>query len=237
MLKAQGVCRSWYRTIALENVLQQRLFLAPGPGKLVLAVREGTGNKTAMAIIPRNKSQLEHAEMIKRNGGAGPLHLVTTAPDNLEEKQTAELNQAEIPIILSPFFTKLWPQDPTNMTSKPYITVSTQNQTASWRRMQLTAPPMLQLDMSAWYTNPSGKGKQLRPSTGKIATGVTLGHVADLLETLPSRHMLHWMSLDGHVWWARSADAPKPGKGKGANDAKPGVYVNPSNGIPFPGAF
>ena len=205
----------------------------------MLAVHEGTDSKFAMAIAPRNKKQLDHAEMTKHPAmsGGGPLHLVNTASGSTEEKQAAQLDQAKIPIILNPFFTKLWPQQPTNMTNKPYITVSIANQTASWRRMQLISPPMLQLDMSVWYTNPSGKGNQMRPSTGKIATGVTLGHVADLLTTLPSRHTLHWMSLDGHARWARSADAPAPDHGGGDNDAIPGVYVNPSNGIAFPGVF
>lgn len=41
LLAAQGVCRSWYRTIALEATLQQRLFFAPGPGELILHAYEG----------------------------------------------------------------------------------------------------------------------------------------------------------------------------------------------------
>jgi hypothetical protein len=77
----------------------------------------------------------------------------------------------------------------------------------------------------------------MRPSTGNTAMGVTQGHVADLLATLPSKHRLHWMSLDGHAWWTRSADAPAPDHGGGDNDVIPGVYVNPSNGIALPGAF
>lgn len=42
LLAAQGVCRVWYRTIALEVALQQSLFFAPGPGELVLSAYEGT---------------------------------------------------------------------------------------------------------------------------------------------------------------------------------------------------
>lgn len=42
LLVAQGVCRLWYRTIAFEKDLQQRLFFASGPGKLVMAAYEGT---------------------------------------------------------------------------------------------------------------------------------------------------------------------------------------------------
>lgn len=169
--------------------------------------------------------------------GKGPSHLVDT-----EEKSAADLESAKVAMILNPFFTKLWPQDPTNMTLKPYITARTDNKAASWRRMQLTSPPILQLDMSVWYTKPNGKGNQMMPSTGKVGTGVTLGHVADLLATLPSRLTLHWMSLNGQAWWARSADAvvvPEPGQAERERGNAPmaGVYVNPSNGIAFPGAF
>ena len=35
LLVTQRVCRSWYLTSALDLQLQQRLFFAPGPGKLV----------------------------------------------------------------------------------------------------------------------------------------------------------------------------------------------------------
>ena len=41
LMKTQQVCRSWYRTVALEEKLQQRLFLAPGPGDLVFAAYKG----------------------------------------------------------------------------------------------------------------------------------------------------------------------------------------------------
>ena len=80
----------------------------------------------------------------------------------------------------------------------------------------------------------------MRPSTGRVNEGVTLGHLADLLATLPKRLTLHWMSIDGDAFWARSVDAvvvPRLGEGGGNNEAMKGVYVNPSNGISFPRAF
>ena len=41
LLRAEQVCRSWYHTITTEHELQQRLFLAPGPGKLVFPAKKG----------------------------------------------------------------------------------------------------------------------------------------------------------------------------------------------------
>lgn len=70
------------------------------------------------------------------------------------------------------------------------------------------------------------------PETGHVATGVTLGHLADLLATIPQKFERHWMSIDGWAWWLRSADEPDVD-----TPAYRGVYVNPTNGLPFPGGF
>ncbi|KAK3708403.1 hypothetical protein LTR37_011499 [Vermiconidia calcicola] len=227
LLSAQGVCRLWYRHITLEDTLQQRLFLKAGPGKLVMTAGEGDEK----AIQARNEKQADHAQMTK--SGDATLYVF-----NAKEESSANLEKAKVPIILNPFFTKLWPQHPTNMTTAPYITLPSQSKTASCRRMQLTSPPMVQLDASVWATRPNGKGTQLRPSTGRVPTGVTLGHVADLLLSISSRLTLHWVSIDGHAWWAMSTDAlvaPRNGTDGGDNASIPEVYVNPSNGIAFPG--
>lgn len=192
-----------------------------------------------MAIQPRNKSQARHAKDIAKSG-SGSTHLVADSTGAIKEQTALQLEQAGIPIILNPFFTKLWPQHPTNMTNCPYTRIFT-NECASWRHMQLTSPPTLEVSMSVWYTNPSGKGNQLRPTTGRVDTGVTLGHLANLLASLPSKLERHWMSIDSHAWWARSADTIVVEAGMddhdGKNAALKGVYVNPSNGIAFPGAF
>ena len=77
------------------------------------------------------------------------------------------------------------------------------------------------------------------PSTGKVPSEVTLGHIADLLAAEPEKLELHWRQIIGYAYWLRSTDAvvvPKEGGG-GNNEARPGVYVSPSKGIAFPGAF
>lgn len=190
-------------------------------------------------IQPRNKKQRDHNEMTKSMSGGGSLHLVATGLGTPKEVQATELEKAGDPIVLNPFFTSLWPQDRTNMTSSPRISLpaSAFHPTASWRRMQLTSPPILQVDTSVWFTKSSGKGTQLLPSTGKVPSGVTLGHIADLFAAQPRKLTLHWWQIHTSAWWARSADAivvPKEGE-IDHNGARPGVYVNPSNGIEFPG--
>jgi len=173
--------------------------------------------------------------------GGGSLHLVYTDPGSTKEAQASVLVAQGSNIILNPFVTSLWPQDPTNMTSSPHITVPTTVKGASWRRMQLTSPPIVQADLHLWITK-GGKGSQLLPSTGKApaGTGVTLGDLADLLADQPKKGVtLHWMEVQSHAWWVLSADAVvvPPEGDVGNNDARPGVYVNPSNGVAFPGAF
>lgn len=75
-------------------------------------------------------------------------------------------------------------------------------------------------------------------TTGHVPTGVTLGHVADFAPSVPKKRQ-HWMSVDCHGAWVRSADAlvVPTTEDVSNNDARPGVYVNPSNGIPFHGAL
>lgn len=106
--------------------------------------------------------------------------------------------------------------------------------------MQLTSPPMTQTVVTVWITKPDHKGKQLMPETGHVATDVTLGHLADLLATIPQKFERHWMSIDGWAWWLRSADAvvvPKDDEPDIDTPAYRGAYVNPTNGLPFPGGF
>ncbi|KAK4555320.1 hypothetical protein LTR86_007617 [Recurvomyces mirabilis] len=235
LLRAQRVCRSWYHTIALDQKLQQRLFLAPGPGELVFPAKKGI--QVLLAIQPRNDRQVEANQTEKRGTSETSTYLVTAASGSLDETTAAEIESKGEHIVLNPFFTSLWTQDPTNMTLSPSIKTLITSKTASWRRMQLTSPPVQSISMSVWYTKPNGRGNQLVPSTGKVPTGVTLGHLADLLAAQPKKLTMHWMQIHGYVWWSRSSDAvvvPKEGEG-GNNESRPGVYVNPSNGIAFPG--
>jgi hypothetical protein len=90
------------------------------------------------------------------------------------------------------------------------------------------------------YTKPNGEGSQLLPSTGDVPSGVTLGHFADMLAAQSNKAEYHWMQPHGYSSWLRSADSttPLPQRGDKENsDGFRGVYVNPSNGIAFPGGF
>jgi hypothetical protein len=90
------------------------------------------------------------------------------------------------------------------------------------------------------YTKPNGEGSQLLPSTGDVPSGVTLGHFADMLAAQSNKGEYHWMQPHGYSSWLRSADSTTPlpqGGDKEHSDGLRGVYVNPSNGIAFPGGF
>jgi hypothetical protein len=91
------------------------------------------------------------------------------------------------------------------------------------------------------YTKSNGQGSQLLPSTGHVPTGVTLGHLADMLAAQPKKLEYHWMMLHGAASWARSADAVVLPKNEDVDvehsEGYHGVYVNPSNGIAFPGGL
>ena len=79
-------------------------------------------------------------------------YLITASDGVAKELSATALEQTGAQIILNPFFTSLWPQDPSNMSSSPYITVSNGpgSQAASWRRMYLTSPPITSVGMSLW---------------------------------------------------------------------------------------
>lgn len=167
LLRAQAVCRSWYLTITLETTLQQGLFLAPGPGELVLAARKGQswsicpqvaetcrltypGETSYSGIQPRNEGQRGAAKMEKRSFEAG-RYLVTTSDGETKELSPSETEKAGLQIILNPFFTSLWPQDPTNMTLLPRVILPTScSRAASWRRMHITSPPATIVGLNMW---------------------------------------------------------------------------------------
>jgi hypothetical protein len=69
---------------------------------------------------------------------------------------------------------------------------------------------------------------------------VALDHFANMLAAQSRKLELHWMQPHGYASWLRSADAtvlPPEGGDKENADGFRGVYVNPSNGIAFPGEF
>lgn len=55
-----------------------------------------------------------------------------------------------VQIICNPFLTKFWPQNPTNMTLLPENFACDLPREHSWRRMQLTSPPVLCVGMNLW---------------------------------------------------------------------------------------
>ena len=92
----------------------------------------------------------------------------------------------------------------------------------------------------ARYTKSTAQGIQLLPSTGHVPSGVTLRHLADMLAAQPKELKYHWMMLHGAASWVRSADAvvlPKNQDVDVEHLGHRGAYVNPSNGIAFPGGF
>jgi len=84
--------------------------------------------------------------MEKRSFEAG-RYLITTSDNETQELSPSGTEKARKQIILNPFFTCLWPQDPANMTMSPRITVSTG---VSWRRMHITSPLATIVSMNMW---------------------------------------------------------------------------------------
>jgi hypothetical protein len=61
-----------------------------------------------------------------------------------------------------------------------------------------------------------------------------------MLAAQPTKLEYHWMQPHGYASWLRSADTTTPlpeGGDKENPSGYHGVYVNPSNGIAFPGGF
>jgi hypothetical protein len=196
-------------------------------------------------------------DMSARHGGTG-RYLLKTSDGTTQELSAEELQQQGVDIICNPFLLRLWLQNPENMTLIPIKFACTFPREQSWRRMLLTSPPITSLSMTLWYTRShsstfvstthyhlprytkgDNSGSQLLPSTGHVPTGVTLGHFADMLAAQPNKLEYHWMQLHGYADWLRSADTAGelPEVDKEHSRDYRGVYVNPSNGIAFPGGF
>jgi hypothetical protein len=128
--------------------------------------------------------------------------------------------------------------------------------------MQLTSPPVTSLGMSLWcaaahpydlpisapthlptsarFNKRNAQGDQLLPSTANVLTGVTSGHLADMLGAQQRELEYRWTMLHDASSWVRSADAvvlPNEDVDVEHSEGYRGVYVNPSNGIAFPGGF
>ena len=195
--------------------------------------------------------------------GGGGLYLITVFDGTKEQLTAEEVKQMGVQIICNPFLLRFWLQHPDNMTLLTVNFACNFPHQHSWCRMQTTSPPTTSLSISLWcvreplclsashfrcnplthdprYTKPNGEGSQLLPSTGSVPSGVTLGHFADMLAAQLNKLEYHWMQPHGYSSWLRSADAttvPPKGGDKENPDRYRVVYVNPSNGIAFPGGF
>jgi hypothetical protein len=171
LLRTQRVCRSWYLTSTLELKLQQRLFLSPGPGELVKASYackcRGENCQAAFANAPTSATGEPHAaihpytqnlrDFLKKQQewGGGRLYLLMTPDGTKKEVSAPEVQHMGVQIICNPFLTKFWPQNPTNMTLLPERFACDLPREQSWRRMQLTSPPVLCVGMNLWCVNVS----------------------------------------------------------------------------------
>jgi hypothetical protein len=82
------------------------------------------------------------------------LCLSTTSEGTMTELSAAEAEQKGVTIIYNPFLTKFWAQNPENMTLLPDKKPCNSPRAHSWRRMQLTSPPITTLSISLWYIPP-----------------------------------------------------------------------------------
>jgi len=103
-----------------------------------------------MGIQPRSESQLRHNIMCRGPNFDGPSYRLSQSSGSSHVVEAAEVEKAGLYVIVNPFFTSLWPQDPKNMTSSPFITTPASQKMASWRRMQLTSPPILRVGLQVW---------------------------------------------------------------------------------------
>jgi hypothetical protein len=84
----------------------------------------------------------------------------TATSNNTErhEVHAAYIAHDNIAIVLDPVFILLWPQDLYNMTCSPDLTLASTPRSASWRRMQLTSPPISSIGISVWVTGGKTRG-------------------------------------------------------------------------------
>ena len=87
--------------------------------------------------------------MEQRMGGDG-LHLITTSDGTQKELPAADVQALGVQIICNPFLVRLWPQNPENMTLIPVTFACNFPREHSWRRMQITSPPITSLSMNLW---------------------------------------------------------------------------------------
>jgi hypothetical protein len=92
-----------------------------------------------------------------------------------------------VQIICNPFLTKFWPQNPTNMTLLPGRFACDLPREHSWRRMQLTSPPVLCVGMNLWCVAVSF----FRHVSGHIPFRLTY-HSGSLTDTYVRTQVYKW---------------------------------------------
>lgn len=75
-------------------------------------------------------------------------YLTKTSDGKTTELKPSDIERKGVEIILNPFFTSLWPQNPTNTSLSPRVPDGPP--TASWRSMQMTSPPMTCVALNMW---------------------------------------------------------------------------------------
>jgi hypothetical protein len=87
---------------------------------------------------------------MEQKWGSDGLYLVSSADGTDKELSAPEVQQMGVQIICNPFLTSLWAQDAENMTLIPDKTACNLPQEHSWRRMQITSPPITSVSMNLW---------------------------------------------------------------------------------------
>ena len=100
----------------------------------------------------RQREALAMGQNLEARHGGNILYQLPAANVAAETKElsVAFLHQQGTNIVLNPFLTRLWPQHPENMTLLPAMLAPARLRTDSWRRMQLTSPPVTSLSTSLW---------------------------------------------------------------------------------------
>lgn len=117
-----------------------------------------SGGKSPPALHPYNSRQRKALAMeqdLEARHGGNQRYLLPTANVGASEGLSAtSVQQTGTNTVMNPFLTSLWPQHPENMTLLPRMLAPQRPRTDSWRRMQLTSPPVTSLSMSLWCAYP-----------------------------------------------------------------------------------
>ena len=123
------------------------------------------------------------------------------------ERTAVQLASLGQPIILNPFIARVFPRYRSMIWLIERDTLPMNQGSASWRRMLITSPCVLELEMHVTFAAAStGTSERVQLTTGNVSTGVTLGNLADVLGTLPESVGGYEVDLIGEEYWVRAAD-------------------------------